>query len=150
MVTLAPLCNLLNIYSEKYNSLSTVCKSLRVCIVTSEMLFEDDKQLMETQFGIPVINEYGASELDLIAFQNPNNEWQVNSETLFVEVLDEHNNVLPLGEEGRLVMTSLYNKSQPFIRYDIGDIGVLSKNSTFKKPILRKTCGQNKRYCYFT
>ncbi len=122
--------------------LNTICKSLRVCIVTSEMLFEADKQLMESQFGVPVVNEYGASELDLIAFQNQNSEWQVNSETLFVEVLDEQNNVLPLGEEGRLVITSLYNKSQPFIRYDIGDIGVLSKNSTLKKPILEKLVGR--------
>ncbi|WP_034042328.1 phenylacetate--CoA ligase family protein [Wocania ichthyoenteri] len=122
--------------------LKSVCESLRICIVTSEMLFDDDKQLMETQFGVPVVNEYGASELDLIAFENPNNEWQANSETLFVEVLDEQNNVLPLGEEGRLVITSLYNKSQPFIRYDIGDIGVLSKESTLKKPILEKLVGR--------
>ena len=54
--------------------------------MTSEMLFDEDKILMETQFGVPVINEYGASELDFIAFQNPRNEWQVNSETLFVEI----------------------------------------------------------------
>ncbi len=122
--------------------LKSVCGSIKVCIVTSEMLFDDDKQLMETQFGVPVVNEYGASELDLIAFENPKNEWQVNSETLFVEVLDEQNSVLPLGEEGRLVITSLYNKSQPFIRYDIGDIGILSKESTFKKPILEKLVGR--------
>ena len=40
---------------------------------------------------VPVVNEYGASELDLIAFQNQNGEWQVNSETLFVEILDDEN-----------------------------------------------------------
>ncbi len=122
--------------------LNTVCPSLHVCVVTSEMLFDDDKLLMETQFGVPIINEYGASELDLIAFQNPKGHWQVNSETLFVEILDEKNNVLPLGEEGRLVITSLYNKSQPFIRYDIGDIGILSKKSTLRIPILEKLIGR--------
>ena len=42
------------------------------------------------------MNEYGASELDFIAFQNTKDEWQVNSETLFVEILDEDDNVLPL------------------------------------------------------
>lgn len=31
--------------------------------------FEEDKVLLEKQFGVRVINEYGASELDLIAFQ---------------------------------------------------------------------------------
>jgi phenylacetate-CoA ligase len=106
------------------------------------MLFEEDKLLMEKQFGVPVINEYGASELDLIAFQNPNDEWQVNSETLFVEILDDNDNILPNGKEGRIVITSLYNKAHPFIRYDIGDIGILDEKSTFKKPILKKLIGR--------
>ncbi len=69
--------------------LNTICPTLKVCIVTSEILFENDKELMETQFGVPVINEYGASELDLIAFQNLDDELQINSETLFVEILDD-------------------------------------------------------------
>lgn len=122
--------------------LKTICPTLKCCIVTSEMLFEDDKQLLEKQFGVPVINEYGASELDLIAFQNPNGEWQVNSETLFIEILDDENNSLPYGKEGRIVITSLYNKAHPFIRYDIGDVGVLDEKSTYKKPILKKLIGR--------
>lgn len=122
--------------------LKRVCPSLQACIVTSEMLFDADKELLETQFGLPVINEYGASELDLIAFQNPQNEWQVNSETLLVEILDVNNKVLPYGEEGRVVITSLYNKAHPFIRYDLGDIGILSEESTLRKPILKKLTGR--------
>lgn len=122
--------------------LTSVCPTLKVCIVTSEMLFEDDKILMETQFGVPVVNEYGASELDLIAFQNPKDQWQINSETLFVEVIDKNNRVIPNGEEGRVVITSLYNKAHPFIRYDIGDLGVLSKNGNFRTPILEQLTGR--------
>jgi len=122
--------------------LNSICPSLKACVVTSEMLFDDDKTLIETQFGVPVINEYGASELDLIAFQNPKGEWQINSETLFVEILDKNDNILPLGEEGRVVITSLYNKAHPFIRYDIGDIGMLSKQSTAKKPVLETLIGR--------
>ncbi|MFD1616186.1 phenylacetate--CoA ligase family protein [Gelatiniphilus marinus] len=138
----SPIVQFARFLQRKNMVLNSVCKSLKVCIVTSEMLFDGDKQLMETQFGVPVVNEYGASELDLIAFENPKKQWQVNSETLFVEILDEHNNVLPLGEEGRLVITSLYNKSQPFIRYDIGDIGAFSKKSTLNRPILEKLVGR--------
>jgi phenylacetate-CoA ligase len=130
-------------FLEKKNIvLTSVCSTLKCCVVTSEMLFEEDKTLMEKQFGVPVVNEYGASELDLIAFQNSNDEWQINSETLFVEILDENNNVLPLGKEGRIVITSLYNKAHPFIRYDIGDIGILDEKSTLKKPILKKLIGR--------
>lgn len=122
--------------------LKTICPTLKVCMVTSEMLFDEDKILLEKQFGIPIVNEYGASELDLIAFQNPNNDWQVNAETLFVEILDDENQVLPYGKEGRIVITSLFNEAHPFIRYDIGDIGILDEKSTVQKPILKKLIGR--------
>jgi len=122
--------------------LKEACPTLKACVVTSEMLFDVDKKLMEEQFGVPVINEFGASELDLIAFQNTDDEFQLNSETLFVEVLDENNKPLPHGQEGKLVITSLYNKAHPFIRYEIGDLGVISEKSTAKKPILEKLIGR--------
>jgi phenylacetate-CoA ligase len=127
---------------KKNMVLTTICPSLKACMVTSEMLFANDKLLLEKQLGVPIINEYGASELDLIAFQNPDGEWQVNSETLFVEILDKNDAVLPYGQEGRIVITSLYNKAHPFIRYDIGDIGILDEKSTLQKPILKKLIGR--------
>ncbi len=122
--------------------LKDICPTLRVCIVTSEMLFPDDKALMERQFGVPVVNEYGASELDLIAFENPQGAWQVNAETLFVEIVDEAGRAVPNGSEGRVVITSLDNRAHPFIRYDIGDVGVLSNATTSGKPILEKLVGR--------
>ncbi|NQY05459.1 MAG: phenylacetate--CoA ligase family protein [Flavobacteriaceae bacterium] len=111
--------------AKKGMVLKEICPSLQACVVTSEMCFESDKLLMEQAFGVPVINEYGASELDLIAFQDTNNQWILNKETLFIEVLDQENRPLPYGETGKLVITSLYNKAHPFIRYEIGDVGAI-------------------------
>ena len=122
--------------------LKDVCPTLKVCMVTSEMLFDADKILLEKYLGIPIVNEYGASELDLLAFQNPKGEWQVNSETLFIEILDENNQPVPNGTSGKIVVTSLYNKAHPFIRYEIGDIGILDEKSTWKKPILKQLIGR--------
>ncbi|HMR15302.1 MAG TPA: phenylacetate--CoA ligase family protein, partial [Mariniflexile sp.] len=39
-------------------------------------------------------------------------------------------------------ITALYNKAHPFIRYDLGDIGKLSKESTPNKPILETLVGR--------
>lgn len=122
--------------------LKNVCPTLKACFVTSEMLFEDDKILMQRQFGIPIINEYGASELGIIAFQNPKGDWRLNSETLFVEILDENNQPVSSGTEGKVVVTSLYNKAHPFIRYEIGDMGILDEKSTPKNQILKKLIGR--------
>ncbi|WP_203256662.1 phenylacetate--CoA ligase family protein [Hyunsoonleella ulvae] len=122
--------------------LKNICPSLKVCIVTAEMLFDDDKVLLEKQLGIPIANEYGSAELSLIAFNNLDNEWLVNTEDLYVEILDENNKPLPYGQEGRIVVSSLYNLAHPFIRYDLGDIGILSESSTPKKPILKQVTGR--------
>lgn len=122
--------------------LNTICPTLKCCIVTSEMLFLEDKLVMETALGIPVYNEYGASELDLIAFENKAGEFILNNETLFVEIVDEHDKTVPNGRPGRIVITSLYNKAHPMIRYDIGDTGIISTEGTCKKPILEKLIGR--------
>lgn len=127
---------------SKNRVLKTLCPSLKVCIVTSEMLFEADKILLEKALGVPIVNEYGASEVDLIAFQNTEGDWVVNAETCLVEIVDEQNKVLPYGQEGRIIVTQLYNKAMPFIRYEVGDYGILDPKSTPQKPILKKLIGR--------
>jgi phenylacetate-CoA ligase len=37
-------------------------------------------------------------------------------------------------EKKRIVITSLFNKAHPFIRYDIGDIGILDEKALYKDP----------------
>lgn len=127
---------------DKKIVLTEFCPTLKYCIVTSEMLFEDDKMLMQAYFGVPVINEYGASEMDLIAFTDKTSEFIVNSRTIFVEILNESGMEVPKGSPGRIVITSLYNKAHPMIRYDIGDIGILANSSSYKKPVLEKLIGR--------
>jgi len=105
-----------------------VSPALKVCIVTSEVCHEEDKQVIERALGVPVIREYGASELDVIAIEDVQGRWAVNEANLFVEVLSEDNRVLGVGDSGRLVITSLHNTAMPFIRYDIGDIGMLEED----------------------
>lgn len=127
---------------RKNIKLITICPTLTHCIVTSEMLFPDDKILLEDQLGVPVINEYGASELDLLAFTNTSGEFQVNSENIYLEIVDDAGKPVPYGMPGRILVTMLYNKAHPFIRYEVGDLGVLDETSTLKKPILKELLGR--------
>ena len=138
----SPIVQFAKFLKRKAILLSDVCPTLKVCIVTSEMLFDQDRQLLEDYFGVSVVNEYGASELDLIAFENTKGAWQLNSDTLFTEIVDDNDKVLPYGEEGRIVITSLFNKAHPFIRYDIGDVGVIDKKSTVAEPLLKSLVGR--------
>ena len=122
--------------------LKDVCPTLTVCIVTSEMLFDDDKKLLETQFNIPIVNEYGAAELGLIAFEDQDDNWIVNTNHLYVEILDNNNQPVPYGQPGKIVVTDLYNRAHPFIRYELGDLGQLSTKSTLQRPILESLIGR--------
>ncbi len=128
--------------------LKDVCPRLRLCIVTSERLFPEDKVQIEKAMGVPVLNEYGANEVGLIAFENPLGEWVVNAEDLHIEILDDNNQPVPQGKEGRIIITSFYNMAHPIIRYDIGDSGILSENSSSKKPILEKLIGRTNNVAY--
>lgn len=136
-------------FLQKKNLILTeVCPTLTYCVVTSEMLYDSDKKLLQVVLNVPIINEYGASEIDLIAFTNQKDEFIVNSETLFVEILDENNQAVPHGEVGKIVVTSLYNKAQPLIRYEVGDLGILSPKSTLKTPILQQLVGRSNDIAY--
>jgi phenylacetate-CoA ligase len=57
-----------------------------------------------------------------ISLQCPDHEhYHVQSEHVFVEVLDEDGNLCRPGETGKLFVTSLHNLAMPLIRYDLGD-----------------------------
>lgn len=102
------------------------CPTLKLCITTSEMCSKDDRITMEEGFGVRVINEYGAAELDIIAFEDTDGDWLLNDNNLFIEVVDDNDNALPDGEEGKILVTALNNKAMPFIRYELGDRGIIS------------------------
>ncbi|WP_239021984.1 phenylacetate--CoA ligase family protein [Pontimicrobium aquaticum] len=121
-----------------------VCSTLKACLPTSEMLSDDDKLLLEKAFNIPIVNEYGSAEFGLIALEK-NQQWVLNNLNLYVEILDDDGHVLPYGEEGRIVITDLFNKAHPFIRYDIGDIGSIEHIDS-KLTVLKTLVGRKEDY----
>jgi phenylacetate-CoA ligase len=119
IVLLAKYCQ------SKNRVLKSICPTLKMGITTSEMLFPDDRLLLEEWLGIPVMNEYGASEVGLIAMQNVLGDFEINQQNLYIEVVDEENQPVPDGAIGSILVTDLYNKAHPMIRYEIGDLGSL-------------------------
>jgi phenylacetate-CoA ligase len=103
--------------------LKAECPTLRVCIVTSEMCTPEDRERLEEAFGVPVVNEYGASETGVIALEDLRHSWRISWKTLFLEVVDERGGPAADGSTGQILITDLYNRAMPFIRYRIGDVG---------------------------
>lgn len=121
--------------------LQQLCPTLRACIVTSETCTPEDRDILQEGFGVPVINEYGASETDVMAFDRPDGQWGICAANVFLEVVDDAGRSLPDGQEGRILVTALHNKAMPIIRYDGGDLGVLGRDQQ-GLPVLRQLSGR--------
>lgn len=81
-----------------------------------------DREDCRRVFGAEMISLYASKEVYNIAHQCTHGEQlHVNSELVLLEVLDDQDQPVPPGVRGRAVITSFYNTSQPFIRYDLGD-----------------------------
>lgn len=84
------------------------------------------RKLVEKAWGIPVLHEYFLEEIGAIAFQCPENQGlHINSEFVFVEVLNAHDKPCTAGQTGRVVVTPLQNFQTPLIRYDTGNLAEL-------------------------
>lgn len=101
------------------------CPTLGACIVTSEMCTAADRRALAEAFGVAIVNEYGASEIGVIAFEDPAGIWRLSWENLYVEVVDENGRPVPDGQAGEILVTDFLNRAMPFVRYRIGDVGVL-------------------------
>ncbi len=81
------------------------------------------RKLMEGTWHCPVYDNYGTHEVGLPAFECREQDGLHMMEDMFiVEVADvDTDEILPDGEKGNLVMTSLYRKHPPLIRYNLRD-----------------------------
>tara|TARA_B100002052_G_scaffold289513_1_gene307032 strand:- start:520 stop:1923 length:1404 start_codon:yes stop_codon:yes gene_type:complete len=98
-----------------------------IAFCSSEMMSKEMEDLIQTRICNTVINWYSQSEYVLSAGTCREGNMHINSEFGIIEVLDEEGKPVPDGTVGRLVGTSLTNFSQPFIRYDLDDLGAISE-----------------------
>jgi len=77
---------------------------------------------IESAFGCPVINEYGASECLCIAHACREGWLHVNEDWVIVEPVEADGSPTAAGRTSHSVLvTNLANHMQPIIRYDLGD-----------------------------
>ena len=99
---------------------------IKVAFVTSERLYDYQRNRIESTFGCQVANGYGGRDAGFIAHQCPSGSMHITAEDIVVEIIDSEGNVLPPGENGEIVITHLCTTDFPFVRYRTGDVGRLS------------------------
>ncbi len=98
---------------------------IQVAFVTSERLYDEQRQQISKTFGCRVANGYGGRDAGFIAHECPKGGMHITAEDIIVEIVDTQGKSLPRGMAGEIVITHLATKDFPFIRYRTGDIGVL-------------------------
>ena len=126
--------------------LKSICPTLKITFPTSEMCTELDRKTLEKGFGIPVANEYGCAEMDILACEDEHFDWILSNENVYIEILDDNNKELPPGSNGKIVITSLYNKAMPFIRYELGDMGTILQTKKGNHQILKELTGRTNEF----
>lgn len=101
---------------------------IRVVFVTSEKLYDEQRQAIEEVFGAPVANGYGARDAGFIAHQCPSGSLHISTEDLIVETVRPDGSAAATGEAGEVVVTHMATPEFPFVRYRTGDVGVLSNS----------------------
>lgn len=91
---------------------------------TAETLTPDVRELARAHWDALVLNAYGATEVNLIAAECPQIcGAHVPEDLIMLEVVDERNRPVPPGVLGyKILVTTLYNRVFPMIRYEFSDL----------------------------
>ena len=126
-------------YANTYDMIYKYCcrnnirqkTKVKAMISSSEVLSDETRDGLEERLGCRVANRYSNQECGVIAQSDmTTRKLRINNASYVVEVLNiNDNNPAPRGTVGRIVITDLFNYAMPLIRYDTGDLGIVSEEA---------------------
>ena len=111
-----------------------------VIIMTGgEYLSDILRQRLADTFHCYVQTSYSCTEGGTVACECTNRHFHVNEDWLIVEAVDKDGNPVPDGvQSDKILLTNLYNYTQPFIRYEVTDRVIMH----------HEPCGCGKTSCW--
>ena len=94
-----------------------------VVYAASEVLTPQTRQRVRSAWGDEPFDQYAATETaDIAAEYRACRHMHVFEDLLLIEVVDDQNRPVPPGEYGaKLLVTTLFSRTQPLIRYELSD-----------------------------
>jgi phenylacetate-CoA ligase len=94
----------------------------RAVMSASEVLTDESRRHIADAFGAPPFNVYAATETAGIASDCARHRMHLYEDLVLVEAVDEKDRPVPKGTFGaRLLVTVLFSRTQPLIRYEMTD-----------------------------
>jgi phenylacetate-coenzyme A ligase PaaK-like adenylate-forming protein len=114
-------------YHDEHRDVPRCRPQLIRCV--AEPLLAHTRERVAAQFGCPVLSTYGLTEIGGVIAEECTSArgFHVNQLDYFVEIIDRDGRVVPDGVTGEIVITNLYNRTVPIIRYRTGDFGALTR-----------------------
>lgn len=121
--------------------------TLRHVITVGEALPAELRARCRECWDVRICDIYSATEVGYIALQAPTGDhYLVPDEVVRVELLNDDDNPVEVGEPGRVVVTPLHNFAMPLVRYDIGDYAVRGGSSPCGRslPVIERINGRTR------
>ena len=117
-------------------------------ITTIGELVDDELRMLSVKhLRAPLQDIYTSEEAGVMALQCPDSDsYHVQSESVIIEIVDEHNRACAPGEMGRVLVTTLMNYATPLLRYDIGDFAQVGSPCACGRglPVLSRILGRRR------
>jgi phenylacetate-CoA ligase len=106
---------------------------------TSELLTAEDRHAVETAFGVPVVDQFAATE-GMVGHSEPGERSiTMATDLAIVEPVDAANRPVPAGTPSdKVLVTNLHNLTLPLIRFEVTDRFV-AENAALGQGFLRAT-----------
>lgn len=107
---------------------------VKCVFATAETLTAEQRTIIEEGFECPVVNYYGSIEGATMITQCEQGKLHVDDESGIIEFMNPDGRKAAPGEVANMLMTSFTSQAMPLIRYNIGDLAVISPEAC--------TCGR--------
>lgn len=124
--------------------------NLREVRTYGEPVSQDVRAVCGEVWGVGVSDVYSCEEVGYLALPCPDYpHYHVQSETVFVEILDAEDEPCLPGQSGRVVATPLHNFAMPLIRYELGDYVQAGSPCQCGRelPVLEQVLGRKRNLC---
>ena len=126
-----------------------ICFGLKAVILTAENIYKYQQDKIRKAFGVPVYGQYGHSEKCIYAFTEANSlVYKCSPFYGLVEILDDEDKPVSIGEVGRVIVTSFYNDAMFFIRYDTGDLAEYGGEDEKGYVLLNRIVGRTQDFVF--
>jgi phenylacetate-CoA ligase len=109
------------------NELGVYPHNVKLVFSTSEVMPSEWKKTISKVFSCPVKSYYGCGEINSLGFQvKKEGSYWIPDEHVHLESINKEQH-FHSDKEQTLLATTLFNFAQPLIRYENGDLGVVTK-----------------------